>query len=90
MFKVTNAQGKVRYKLLKAKKVSKKKNKKAARKKKSKKAKWKFKINKKNGNITVRKKLKKGTYKLKIRVNAAGNKSYRPANKTVTVKVRIK
>ena len=25
-----------------------------------------------------------------IIVNAAGNKSYRPANKTVTVKVRIK
>lgn len=71
-------------------KVSKKKNSKAAGKKKSKQSKWKFKINKKNGNVTVRKKLKKGTYKLKIRVSAAGNKSYKPANKTVTVKVRVK
>ncbi len=44
----------------------------------------------KNGKITVVKGLKKGTYKVKIKVKAAGEGLYKPATKTVTVKVVVK
>ncbi|MBR2108708.1 MAG: Ig-like domain-containing protein [Ruminococcus sp.] len=47
-------------------------------------------INKKTGNITVRKGLKKGTYKFKVKVTAAGNTTYKPNSKTVTVKIKVK
>lgn len=50
----------------------------------------KFKVNAKNGKITLAKGTKKGTYKVKIKVTAAGNKSYKPLSRTVTVKVRVK
>lgn len=50
----------------------------------------KFKVNAKNGKIILSKGTKKGTYKVKIKVTAAGNKSYKPLSKTVTVKVRVK
>lgn len=49
-----------------------------------------FSINPKTGKIRVKKGLKKGTYKLKIKVKAAGNTSYKVATKTVTVKIIIK
>jgi len=48
-----------------------------------------FKVNKKNGKITIKKKLKRGTYKLKIKVTAAGNASYKPGSKTITVKIKV-
>jgi len=44
----------------------------------------------KKGKITVKKGLKKGTYKIKIKVTAAGNGSYKPATKTVTVTIKVK
>lgn len=44
----------------------------------------------KNGKITVKKGLKKGTYKVKIKVTAAGNSSYKAATKTVTVTIKVK
>ena len=47
-------------------------------------------INKKNGKITVKKGLKKGTYKIKVKVTAAGNTTYKKATKTVTFKIVIK
>ena len=47
-------------------------------------------VNKKNGKITVKKGLKKGTYKVKVKVTAAGNSSYKAATKTVTVTVKVK
>lgn len=50
----------------------------------------KFTVNAKNGKITLAKGTKKGTYKVKVKVTAAGNKSYKPLSKTVTVKVRVK
>lgn len=50
----------------------------------------KFKVNAKNGKITLAKGTKKGTYKVKIKVTAAGNKSYKPLSRTVMVKVRVK
>ncbi|MCR5207483.1 MAG: hypothetical protein K6C14_03295 [Eubacterium sp.] len=43
----------------------------------------------KNGKITVAKGLKKGTYKVRIKVKAAGKGLYRPATKTVTVKIVV-
>ena len=42
------------------------------------------------GKITVKKKTKKGTYKLTVQVTAAGDKEYKNASKTVTVKVKVK
>lgn len=74
---VSNAKGKITYKLSSAKKG--KKN-----------FKKYFKINSKNRKITVKKGLKKGTYKVKIIVKAAGNASYNAASKTVTVKIKVK
>ncbi|MBR6391797.1 MAG: cadherin repeat domain-containing protein [Eubacterium sp.] len=47
-------------------------------------------INKKTGNITVKKGLKKGTYKVKIKVKAAGNTTYKAGSKTVTVTIKVK
>ena len=49
-----------------------------------------FSINKKTGDITVSSGLKKGTYTLKIKVAAAGNKTYAPGKKTVNVTVVVK
>ena len=48
-------------------------------------------VNKKTGQIQVKKGLKKGTYKVKIKVQAAGNANYLSSEaKTVTVKVKVK
>ena len=47
-------------------------------------------VNKKNGNITVAKGLKKGTYKIKIKITAAGNSTYKAGSKTVTVTIKVK
>ncbi len=74
---VKKAKGKVTYKLIKkgtAKKI------------------WKYLKISKKGAITVKKwkKAKKGTYKIKVRVTAAGNKSYRKGSKTVTAKIKVK
>ena len=44
----------------------------------------------KDGKITVKKGLKKGTYKVKIKVTAAGNNTYKSAAKTVTVTIKVK
>ena len=73
---VSKAQGTVTYKLSSAKKG--KKN-----------FKKYFKVAK-NGNITVKKGLKKGTYKVKIKVTAAGNSTYKAKTKTVTVTIKVK
>ena len=43
----------------------------------------------KAGKVTVKKGLGKGSYKVKVRVSAAGNADYKPAKKTVTLKVRV-
>ncbi len=77
-FTVSNAKGKLSYKL-----VSAKKGKKSFKKK--------FKVNAKTGKITVKKKLKRGTYTVKVKVKAAGNANYKASVwKTVTFKVRVK
>jgi endo-1,4-beta-xylanase len=47
-------------------------------------------INKTSGKITVKKGLKKGTYKVKIKVSAAGNSTYKALSKTVTVTIKVK
>ena len=73
--KVTGAQGTVTYK-----KVSVNKKKLAK----------KFAVNKKTGKITLKKGLKKGVYKLRVKVSAAGNDSFLPAEKTVTVRIKVK
>ena len=44
----------------------------------------------KNGKLTVKKGLKKGTYKIKIKVTAAGNASYKAGIKTVIVTIKVK
>ena len=44
----------------------------------------------KNGKITVKKGLKKGTYKIKVKVTAAGNTTYKAVTKTVTVTIKVK
>ena len=44
----------------------------------------------KGGKITVKKGLKKGKYKVKIKVTAAGNQTYKPITKTVTVIIKVK
>ena len=56
------------------------------------KAKYKkyFKINKNTGKLTIKKGLKKGTYKVKIKVKASGNSGYKPSEKTVTSKIKVK
>ena len=47
-------------------------------------------VAKKTGKITLKKGLKKGTYKVKIKVNASGDKYYfaKAVTKTVTIKVK--
>ena len=82
---IKNAKGPVTYQKVQVSK----KNKKNKYIKKAKYAK-KIIVNKKTGKITVKKGLKKGTYKLKVKVTAAGNSKYKPATKTVTVKLKIK
>lgn len=47
-------------------------------------------VNKTTGKVTVKKKLKKGTYKVKIKVMSTGNADYKPADQTVTIKIRVK
>ena len=75
---VSNAQGKVTYKLLTVKRG------------KSSKFKKYFKINGSNGIVTVKKKLKKGTYTIRCSVTASGNDQYTKATKTVTFKIKVK
>lgn len=48
-------------------------------------------INKKTGKVTVKKGLKKGkTYKVKVKVTAAGNRTYQSGTKTATFKIKVK
>ncbi|MBR0404752.1 MAG: S8 family serine peptidase [Eggerthellaceae bacterium] len=47
-------------------------------------------IGKKTGKIAVHRNTPCGTYKIKVRVRASGNANYKPANRTVVVKVRVK
>ena len=49
-----------------------------------------FKVSKKTGKITVKKGLKKGTYKLKIKVRAAGDYSYKARTRTASVTIKVK
>lgn len=78
--KVSNAKGKLSYRITAAKKGKSKKN-----------LKNKFKINAKTGKITVKKGLKKGTYKVTVKVKAKGTANYKAsAWKTVKVKVMVK
>ena len=78
VIKVTKkGQGKLTYQLVSAKKGSKN-------------FKKKFSINKKNGKVTVKKGLKKGTYKLKVKVKASGNTTYKAGTRTVTVTIKVK
>ena len=44
----------------------------------------------KGGKIKVKKGTKKGTYKIKVKVTAKGNSTYKAASKTVTVKIKVK
>ena len=44
----------------------------------------------KAGKITVKKGLKKGNYKIKVKVTAAGNKSYKAKSKTVALTITVK
>ena len=46
-------------------------------------------INKTTGKVTVKKKLTKGTYKVRVKVNAAGNSNYKSGAKTVTFKIKV-
>ena len=71
---IRGAKGKVTYKLV-------------GGNAKSKKA---LKFNKKTGKVTVKKKTKKGTYKIKVRVNAAGNLYYKSGYKNVWITVKVK
>ena len=76
MLGVIYPEGKVTYKLVS---VSKKKFKKY------------FKISS-TGTVTVKKKLKKGTYKVKVKVLATGDSTYKAAStwKVVTIKIKVK
>ncbi|MBP5774704.1 MAG: leucine-rich repeat protein, partial [Clostridiales bacterium] len=48
-------------------------------------------INKYTGKVTVKKKLKRGTYKIKVKVMATGNATYKASGwKTVTFKIKVK
>lgn len=46
-------------------------------------------INEKTGRITVKKGTARGTYRIKVQVHAAGNASYKPKTRTVTVKIKV-
>lgn len=51
----------------------------------------KISVSKKSGAITLRKgKYKKGTYKIRLKITAAGNKTYKKYSKIVTVKFKVK
>ena len=77
-FSVSNAEGKLVYKYVTAKKG--KKN-----------FKKYFKVSAKTGKVKVRKGLKKGTYKVKVKVKAAGNEAYKASPwKSVVFKVKVK
>ena len=75
---VSNAQGKVTYKLTGVKRG------------KSKKYKKYFNINATTGKVTIKKRLKKGTYKVTCRVTASGDSSHRSGTKTVTFTIKVK
>ena len=47
-------------------------------------------MNKKTGKIKLAKGTKRGKYKIKVKVKAAGNSDYKPAVKTVVVKVTVR
>ena len=81
---VTYAKSTVSYKKAKSVKLSKKQLKKY---KKS--ISKKFVVSKTTGKITAKKGLKKGTYKLKVTVKCAGDESYAPYTKKVTVTIKI-
>ena len=49
-----------------------------------------FSVNPSNGNITVRPKTKGGSYKLRIRVNAAGDRNHRAMYVTRNVLIKVK
>ncbi|MDO4807218.1 MAG: MBG domain-containing protein, partial [Coriobacteriales bacterium] len=49
-----------------------------------------LKVNAKTGRVTVAKGTKRGTYKIRVKVTAAGNGSYKKATKTVTCKVTVR
>ena len=72
-FTVNNAQGKVTYK---------------ATANVTKNAMKKIKVAS-NGKVTVAKGTKKGTYKLKVKVTAAGNATYKSGSKTVKLTVKV-
>ena len=57
--------------------------------KKDKKAGNKITVSKK-GVVTVKKGLKKGKYTIKVNVKAAGDDTYAPMTKAVTVKVNVR
>jgi uncharacterized protein YjdB len=46
-------------------------------------------INEKTGKITVKKGTPRGTYRIKVKVRAAGNASYKPRARTITVKIKV-
>ena len=71
---VTKARGKVTYKVVSGNAKSTKA----------------LKVNLNTGKITVKKKTKKGIYKVRVKVTAAGNVSFKPGSKTVTVVIRVK
>ena len=75
---VSNAQGKVTYKLTGVKRG------------KSKKYKKYFKINATTGTVTIKKKLRRGTYKIKCKVKAVGNYYTKGMTRTVTFKIKVK
>ena len=43
-----------------------------------------------SGKVTVKKGLQRGTYKIKVKVTAKGNGSYKAGSKVLTLKVRVK
>ncbi|MBQ6496910.1 MAG: hypothetical protein IJI74_07065 [Firmicutes bacterium] len=54
------------------------------------KGKKKITINKKTGKVTIKKGMKRGTYKVIVKVKAAGNDYYLPAEQIVTFRIKIK
>ena len=75
---VKGAAGKVTFKLLKV----------SAKKKLLKQAKKKIKLAA-GGKLRLGKKLKKGTYKVTVRVDAEGDAAFKPATRTVTIKIKV-
>ena len=49
-----------------------------------------FTINAKSGKVTIKKGLKKGTYKLKVSVNALGNRNYTESSAKTVVTIKVK